>query len=118
MAVRNFTAQNYANIIEIEYISHIPNSPLTLSVQITQYLDFPVYEWTVYFRNCGNTASEIISDFLAIDAELALENPGLWHNNGDFCSAEGYQTVYTPLSGERLTTVCTGGRFVTSIPIF
>ena len=46
----------------------VPNT-VRLVLDVVEYKDFPVIEYTPYFENPGDSPSEIISDFQALDIE-------------------------------------------------
>ncbi len=94
------------------YIARIPASNLTLTVEITEYKDYPVLEWIASFENTGDEPSPVISDFCAMDAVLPLDGDAiLYHNNGDYCSRDGLETTERPLiTGEVFTAASVNGR--------
>lgn len=78
--------------------------PLTsLSVRLAgiEYKDFPVVEWTVYFRNAGTTDTLVIEDIQALDLSLSGGTSSefcLNHNIGSATeSGFDYEPVSTPL---------------------
>ncbi|MDD5705299.1 MAG: alpha-galactosidase [Kiritimatiellae bacterium] len=100
-----------ANIVETVYEGQAPRGGLTLRVECVEYTDYPVVEWTAWFRNAGSQPTPILSDIQALDATIEGESPVLWHCNGDFCSAEGYTAEESPLrDGRTLAFAPYGGR--------
>ena len=78
---------------------------------MTQYYDYPVYEWVAWFTNTGDDPTPVISDVLAMDATVAGRDPVLWNCNGDFCSEAGYAPTETPMPAEQaLRFAPNGGR--------
>ncbi|MFN8492633.1 MAG: alpha-galactosidase [Caldilineaceae bacterium] len=58
------------------------------------YLDFPVVEWTLYFKNTGTASTPILENIQALDLKVEREKEGefvLHHQRGDFCTADSYQ---------------------------
>ena len=96
---------------------------LALRVEVMEYRDFPVVEWTAWLSNRGTQITPLISDFLALDTGFdapATQGkdtppPTVIHCNGDFYSAEGYTPQETslapgavslrPLAGGRATAL-------------
>ena len=100
-----------ANIVETVFEGRDPETGLSLRVECTEYLDYPVVEWVARLANTGNRPTPIISDILALDGAFEGASPVLCHSNGDFYSGEGYTLQETPLrKGESLTFAPTGGR--------
>jgi alpha-galactosidase len=79
-----------------------------------EYEDFPTLEWTLYFKNTGSNATPIISDVLALDAELHLNAAGdvtLHHWAGSQATADDYRPFETKLrAGEENKLGSKGGR--------
>lgn len=86
-----------ANIAETVYTGIVPGANLDIRVEILEYRDYPVYEWTVFFANHCTEDSGIISDFYGCKADFPLENVRVYHNNGDSCIREGLETSITEL---------------------
>ena len=68
---------------------------LKIKAECIKYRDYPVVEWTVYFKNMGESSSEILSDVTSIDTLINPDNSKgetavLVHNNGDFYDENGY----------------------------
>ena len=83
-----------ANIVERTYTGVVPGTGLTLRVECFEYKDYPMFEWTAFFTNNGEGNSPVISNFNGCDAVLPVDGEvTLYHNNGDFCSAEGLETT-------------------------
>jgi len=79
-----------------------------------EYADFPVVEWTVFFKNTGQSNTPMLANLQAIDTSLERGNDGeylLKHNKGDTSAADLYQPleqVLTPKSQLRIAPE--GGR--------
>ncbi len=87
---------------------------LVLRCVAIQYDDFPVVEWTVYFKNDGSADTPILENIQALD--MQLENSGggeflLHHNRGSVASKgdyEPFETILKPGTSKRLSAA--GGR--------
>lgn len=100
-----------------------PQSGLVVRCVAIEYHDFPTVEWTLYFKNTGQTDSPILSDICALDTVIEREGEGdfvLHHHVGSPCTAYDYQPLQTRLSPKaekRITTA--GGRPTNSdLPYF
>ncbi len=76
-----------ANIITTTFTGKHPGNEMEIRVEIQEYLDFPVIEWTAWFSNPGDKTSRLLSDVLAIDCDFKGDHPVLTHCNGDFYHA-------------------------------
>ena len=94
-----------------------PQTGLELRCVVIEYNDFPVVEWTLYFKNTGSSDTPILSDIRALDIALdfaAEENADdivLHHFAGGFAEASAYQpfqTVMGPGTSKRFSGA--GGR--------
>ena len=59
-----------------------------------EYSDYPIMEWTVYFRNTGRSNTPVIKDIQGFNAEFQKGNDGefILHGiKGDFCTADSYE---------------------------
>lgn len=74
---------------------------LTVCCVSTVFSDYPVVEWTVYFKNTSNKNTPILSDIQGLDISLQQKgnNSYILHgNNGDFCTDDSYkpfQEIFT-----------------------
>jgi alpha-galactosidase len=91
-----------------------PATKLAVRCAGVEYLDFPVVEWTVYFKNEGEKDTPILSEIQALDENLVRETDAefvLRSTLGDNCSPSSYQP-YTetlgPKAAKQLAAV--GGR--------
>lgn len=91
-----------------------PETQLMVRCAGIQYADFPVAEWTLYFKNNGAGETPIVSDIRAIDTRFersGAEEYVLHRNRGDNCTADSFQPVEDPLpAGKDLHIANTGGR--------
>jgi alpha-galactosidase len=94
-----------------------PHTGLQVRCVAVEYDDFPVVEWTLYFKNTGTSDTPILSDILALDIGLnfgAEENEDevvLHHFAGGFAEPSAYrpfQTVMQPGTNKRFSGA--GGR--------
>jgi alpha-galactosidase len=81
---------------------------------VVEYADFPVVEWTVYFKNTGQENTPMLANVQAIDTRIERAQEGeylLKYNKGDTCAPDLYQPleqVLTPKTELRLAPA--GGR--------
>lgn len=91
-----------------------PATDLTVRCVAVAYADFPVVEWTLYFRNTGAKDTPIIKHINAIDMVVGQPSKSrviLHHNTGDLCTPDSYAPhadVLSPNSEKRISN--TGGR--------
>ena len=91
-----------------------PETLLTVRYAAIEYADFPVVEWTLYFKNGGDKDSPVLSDIRAIDTRFERsggEEFVLHRHKGDNCTADSYEPVDEPLSADMKRHIAnTGGR--------
>jgi alpha-galactosidase len=79
-----------------------------------QYADFPVVEWTVYFKNAGREDTPMLADVQAIDTRIERAKDGeylLKYNKGDTCAPDLYEPLQQVLSpNAKLRLAPAGGR--------
>jgi len=81
---------------------------------VVEYSDFPIVEWTLYFKNTGSSDTPIVSDIHALDTSIKRDSPGefvLHHNIGSQCEPNDYQPLESKLqanASKRITAA--GGR--------
>lgn len=71
-----------------------PNNTLVVKCVAVEYHDYPVVEWTVYFRNPGTKDSPILGNIQGLDAFFQRKDNEEFVLNGikgDFCAADSYQ---------------------------
>ncbi|HQE29559.1 MAG TPA: alpha-galactosidase, partial [Phycisphaerae bacterium] len=88
-----------------------------------EYRDFPTVEWTLYFRNTGQTDTPILERIQALDLPLRRGPSGefvLHHNVGSPCQPFDYQPLVSVLSsGTSKRISAAGGRPTnTDLPYF
>ena len=65
-----------------------------------EYSDFPVAEWTVFFKNTGRTNTPILENLQALDTKLERSADGefvLYGNKGDWCVPQSFEPVQVTL---------------------
>ena len=91
-----------------------PETGLVVRCAGVEYRDFPVIEWTLYFKNGGTADTPILSDILAIDTPFPCPASAEWtlhHNKGDNCTPDSYEPLTNTLSAPAdLVLGNTGGR--------
>jgi alpha-galactosidase len=96
---------------------------LEVRCEAVVYDDFPTVEWTIYFKNAGQSDTPIIEKIQAVDMALARGDAGefmLNHNVGSPCQANDYEPLRTELKpGETKRITTSGGRPTNSdLPYF
>lgn len=78
------------------------------------YLDFPVIEWTAYYKNNGDKNTPILQELKTIDTmfpEFNNQQTVLHRNKGDNCTADSYEPIIEPLNPDsEIKLANTGGR--------
>lgn len=91
-----------------------PQTGLQVRCEGIQYRDFPVVEWTLYFKNTGASDTPVLSDILPMDSGFACSAEStctLHHNRGDDCTENSYAPLTDTLAvGADLPVANTGGR--------
>jgi alpha-galactosidase len=80
-----------------------PKTRLVVRCEAILYKDFPVAEWTLYFKNAGTTPTPILENIQPLDTWLERNAEGeflLHHSKGSTASATDYEPVET-LLGEK-----------------
>ena len=91
-----------------------PQTGLQVRCAAIEYHDFPIVEWTLYFKNTGSNPTPLLSEILALDTRLAPTGSKsflLHHNTGDTCAPDSYEPhelTLTPKSDQRFAPA--GGR--------
>jgi alpha-galactosidase len=91
-----------------------PQTHLEVRCEAVEYSDFPVVEWTVYFRNTGKQDAPILASIQGLDAWIERAPEGeflLHHYRGDTSRADLYEPLERKLAPgftERFAPV--GGR--------
>ncbi len=91
-----------------------PASGLEVRAVIVEYADWPVVEWTLYFRNTGAADTPILENLRPLDTHFHRGEVGefvLHHNVGSPCQANDYQPLETSLPpGATTRLTAAGGR--------
>jgi len=91
-----------------------PETHLVVRCVGIEYADFPVVEWTLYFKNGGSVDTPILSDIKAIDDRFERsgnEEYVLHRHKGDNCTADSFEPVDEALiPGTERHIANTGGR--------
>ena len=77
-----------------------PETRLQVCCEAVAYRDFPVVEWTLYFKNTGKTRTPILTDILSTDTAFQRTDKGeytLHRYRGDFNTADSYEPFDEPL---------------------
>jgi alpha-galactosidase len=91
-----------------------PSANVTVRAVAVEYHDFPAVEWTLYFKNTGNTRSGVIEDIQALDTSFARGGGGeflLHHGVGSRARPDDYmplENLLGPKEEKRLASI--GGR--------
>jgi len=100
-----------------------PKTSLQVRCEIVQYRDFPMVEWTLYFKNVGLTDTPILENILPLD--MRFERPEndkflLHHFVGSPCKPDDYRPLETELKvGTTKQISAAGGRPTNSdLPYF
>jgi len=100
-----------ANIMETVHEGRDPATGLSVRVEWTQYLDYPIVEWVGWFTNQGHEPTPVIRDILAMDGVFQGASPVLYHCNGDVGDQRSYVPQETPLRApDTLHFAPNGGR--------
>ena len=74
-------------------------SELEVRCVAVTYSDFPVVEWTVYFKNLGKTATPLLQDIQGLDLTLRDSAKYVLHGiKGDFCTADSFEPFQLELT--------------------
>ena len=91
-----------------------PKTGLVLRCVAVEYRDFPVVEWTLYFKNTGGADTPILENIQALDMQLDRGASGqflLHHNVGSPADGNDYRPLETALKpGSTKRIGCVGGR--------
>lgn len=93
-----------------------PTGGLEVRWILTEYADYPTCEWTLYFKNGGNTDSPVLADVQAIDCCFNRPDPGefLLHAfAGSAARADDYAPRLVHIDGSQGGQARQGGRSVT-----
>ena len=71
-----------------------PQTGLQVRCVAVEYRDYPVVEWTLYFKNTGSNDTPILSDIQSLDLQIRRQSGAefvLHHHTGDNCTADSYE---------------------------
>jgi alpha-galactosidase len=89
-----------------------PKTGLDVRCVVVEYSDFPVVEWTGYFRNAKNSKTPILEKIQAIDVSLNRTQEGefvLRGIAGDDCRPDSYQPYQQTLGPNTSKTIAPPG---------
>ena len=99
---------------EFTLIWRDPESGLAVRCAGIAYADYPVVEWTLYFKNEGAADTPLISDIQAIDTQFQRggeDEFALRGIRGDDCTERSYEPYEEPLPPGTIKRIAnTGGR--------
>lgn len=102
------------NRLAHELVYTDPATALEVRWRGVEYRDFPVVEWTLYFKNLGSADTPILEKIQALDFQLERQPGGeyiLHHAKGTFVRRDDYEPLETVLEPEkRLRFAPPGGR--------
>lgn len=91
-----------------------PKTGLEVRCESVEYTGFPVVEWTLHFRNCGQADTPVLEEIRAVDIRLEKPSSGefvLHGCKGDDCTPDSYQPYQLVLGpGASHTFAPPGGR--------
>ena len=91
-----------------------PQTLLEVRCVAVEYCDFPVVEWTVYFRNTGEANTPILENIQGLDTMFQRGEEGefvLRGIKGDFCSMDSFMPYELTLkAGDKQQFAPPGGR--------
>jgi alpha-galactosidase len=100
-----------------------PKTGLQVRCVIVTYSDFPIVEWTIYYKNTSQQDTPIISDVRSLDTAFKQSGRGeflLHHFTGSPCAPNDYQPFEAELGPKATKHIATvGGRPTNSdLPYF
>jgi alpha-galactosidase len=84
-----------------------------------EYNDFPVAEWTVFFKNTGEANTAILENIQALDVAFQREAAGefiLHGNKGDWCVPQSYEPYALTLGPRSISSFAPDGGRPTNGP--
>ncbi len=104
-----------ANRLSRTLIFSDPATALQVRCESVEYADYPVVEWTVYFKNSGQEDTPILENIQALDISLQRDKDDaefvLYHNQGSMTTPQDFQPFTTPLPPAKELLIGTyGGR--------
>ncbi|HKI68179.1 MAG TPA: hypothetical protein VKA67_01215, partial [Verrucomicrobiae bacterium] len=89
-----------------------PETGLEVRCVAVRYADFPVVEWTPYFKNTGTKDTPILEKIQAVDINLKRGEKGefvLHHAKGSQAQIDDFRPLLTTLAPKSDTTITTSG---------
>ncbi len=99
--VQRSTRQLDEQRTEYTSIYQDPSTHLIVRCVAIAYRDFPIVEWTVYFKNEGTARTPILQDIQALDTEFEGEAQStfhLHHSQGSSAATTDYQPLESALA--------------------
>ena len=90
-----------------------PAAGLQVRCVAVAYADYPVVEWTLWFKNTGGADTALLQDIRSIDVGIAGSggDPILHHNVGSPANKSDYSPLVTPLPAGAVKRIgAAGGR--------
>lgn len=90
-----------------------PQTGMVVRCEIVEYHDFPMVEWTLYFKNTGSADTPILESIQSLDTQFKI--PGgsgefrLHHFVGSPCTAYDYQPLETVLKPDTTKRIAAAG---------
>ena len=97
------------HVVEHVYTGVHQDSGLAVTVYVTEYEDYPVFEIRASFTAAGDRNTAVIHDIRSFDGAFYGEIPVLFSNSGDVCSENGYarkEQLYTHEIWTDITPQC------------
>ncbi|MFA5858499.1 MAG: alpha-galactosidase, partial [Elusimicrobiota bacterium] len=122
----NIKVMDSENKKHITFSFPIPDSTILLTCVLVKYTDYPIVEWTLYFKNTGTSDSAIISDVLPINTVFGVKDTNpvpefvLHHHTGSPNCPDDYRPHRMLLmyhQNKRITT-CGGRPANSDLPYF
>jgi alpha-galactosidase len=118
-ALRNWSCEHRLTQLDAQRTEHTLTytdleNQVVLRCEAIEYRDFPTVEWTIHFRNAGNSRSPIIEDIRALDVTWQRDADCeylLHHAVGSPANGSDYGPLETPLGpGATQRISAAGGR--------
>ncbi|HOL19586.1 MAG TPA: alpha-galactosidase [Candidatus Hydrogenedens sp.] len=111
---REITPKEKSSVICRTLTLTLPEIGFVVRYEGVYYPDFPVIEWTAYYKNISKEDSPLVQDLKTIDQsfpEFAGQKVILHRNKGDNCTADSYEPIIEEINKEsEITLSNTGGR--------
>lgn len=89
-----------AHRTEYTLVSSDAETNLRVRCVVVVYRDFPVVEWTAYFKNTGTNNTPVLQEIQGLDVSFRRPDAGefLLHSiKGDWCAADSYEPYHFTL---------------------